>query len=92
MSDSRLAIAEHSFFESVDSWDKALSLGVSCYSQIQRILVEDSLDGEDSYIGNMKVTTGLQRSLEELNERFPSLIEHIHSVELLIDGNRIIRC
>src|SRR5690606_32923829 len=69
----------YDFFNSVDSWIKALSIGMSCYKEIHYVLIKDS-DGEDSYIGNMKVITGLERTLQELNERYPQLMSEIHKI------------
>lgn len=92
MSKDGLSMAGPEYFDSLDSWTKALSVGVSCYAEIQRVLIEDGIDGDDSYVGNMKVTTGLQRSLDEINDRYPSLIDHIHSTSLLVNGTRVFRC
>jgi len=92
MSNEGLAIAKPSYFDSVDTWTKALSVGVLCYTELHRVLVKDAVDGQDSFIGNMKITTGLERSLQELNERHPNLMKEIHSTSLLVNGVRVFRC
>ncbi len=86
-----LFIEDYSFFESVDSWIKALSIGTACYSQIQKVLIDDSR-GDESFVGTMKVTTGLERTLIELNERYPQLMNEIHGVSLIANGIRVSRC
>lgn len=87
-----LSIIEMKYFDSINSWVEAFSIGVCCYIELQKVLTDDAITGEDSYIGNMKVTTGLERSLQELNERYPQLMVQIHSTSLLIHGTRAIKC
>jgi len=86
-----LLVANYEYFNSIDSWVVALAIGISCYNEIQKTMICDS-DGDDSYIGNMKVTTGLERSLQELNERYPLLMKEIHTASLMKNGIRLNRC
>lgn len=89
---SGLSVIDFSYFESVESWIEAFSIGICCYSELQRVLKEDAIDGDDSFIGTMKVTTGLERTLQELDARYPQLLKEIHSAPLTINGSRVIRC
>src|SRR5690606_27577997 len=79
------------YFEAIASRDEALNLAVQVFLEINATLVEDS-DEEDSYIGNMKVLTGLTRSLSELNSRFPAILEQIHSLDLKLNGKTLFKC
>lgn len=79
------------YFDTITSRNEALNLAVQVYLEINSTLIEDS-DDEDSYIGNMKVLTGLTRSLTELDNRFPSILEQIHSFPLKLNGKALIKC
>lgn len=87
-----LSKIDPNYFDSVRSWPHALAIGVSCYVELQKILIEDAINNDTSYVGNMKVTTGLERSLYELNERYPTLLKEIYSTPLFVNGTRICKC
>ena len=63
-------------------------LAIRAVDEIHTTLKEE-LDGDSMLIGNMKVTTGLQRSLEELNKRWPNLLEQVYSTPRRINGHVI---
>jgi len=79
-----ICVIDYDYFDSVKSWMHAFAIGISCYNEIQNTLMTD-IDDQDSYIGNMKVITGLERSLQELNERYPCLMMEIHKAPLKIN-------
>lgn len=70
---------DDSFFDEITSRNHALTIGVLCYHEVYNTLINDAKNDEDSFIGNMKVTTGLNRTLEELNKRYPFLLDEIKS-------------
>ena len=76
------------FFNDIDSRDEALMLAIRAVDEINTTLL-DELDGDSMLIGNMKVTTGLQRSLEELDKRWPNLLDQLYCVPRRIDGHII---
>jgi hypothetical protein len=78
------------FFDEIKDRQEAVAFGVEQYIEIQRVLMTDTEN--DLYIGPMKVTTGLQRTIDELNHRFPHLIEEILSTARYVDGLRIGQC
>lgn len=87
-----LSVIDISYFNSVKSWTEAYAIGLSTYAEIQKVLVEDAVGGDNSFIGNMKVTTGLERTLQELDYRYPNLLKEIHSAKLSLNGSRVFRC
>jgi hypothetical protein len=80
------------FFNDIESRDEALVLAMLALEEIHTTLREEALEGDTMLIGNMKVTTGLQRSLEELNKRWPSLLEEMYSMPRRIDGHILTIC
>jgi hypothetical protein len=77
------------FFDDIENRDEALILALRAVDELHSTLKEEALDGDCMFIGNMKVTTGLQRSLEELDKRWPSLLEQMYSTPRNIDGRVI---
>jgi hypothetical protein len=80
------------FFNDIESRDEALVLAMLALEEIHTTLREEALGDDTMLIGNMKVTTGLQRSLEELNKRWPSLLEEMYSTPRRIDGHILTIC
>lgn len=76
------------FFSDIESRDEALILALRAIDEIHTTLKEE-VGGDSVLIGNMKVTTGLQRSLEELDKRWPSLLHQMYSTPRNIDGHKI---
>jgi hypothetical protein len=85
-------VAYREFFDTIETREQALSMGVMCFATIHDTLQEDAVEGDDTYVGNMKLTTGLERSLEELERRFPLLLDEIHSLDIRNHGKRIYKC
>ena len=81
-----------SYFDQIKTRTLALAVGVNCFLEIQKVLKDDSLAGSNSYVGNMKVVTGLSRTLDELDKMYPSLITEIRSLDLKTNGQRLYRC
>ena len=79
------------FFETLN-WFKAYAISVLCIQQINDTLRDDAINDEDSYVGNMKVTTGLLRSLEEIYFRFPEIKEKIDKEHHKFSGRNVNKC
>ncbi len=67
------------YFDTIKNWNQAFSIAVSCYVELQNTLLKDCTDKKDSYIGSIKVTTGLERALQEIGNRFPGVLSSLHS-------------
>jgi hypothetical protein len=80
------------YFDSIDSRIEAIVIGIRTLAELERQLVEDAVEGQNAFIGNMKVTTGLERSLAELDFRFPRLLREIRGTERRFAGRRMYRC
>ena len=76
------------FFNDIESREEALMIALRAVGEIHATLKEE-LDGDLMLIGSIKVTTGLQRSLEELEKRWPNLLTQLYSVPRRIDGHII---
>jgi hypothetical protein len=90
--DDGIFIVKEDFFKAIGSREEALMVGVRTYFEIQNCLKEEALDGEISFIGNMKVVTGLERTLEKLDSIFPFLLRELHSVERKFEGKTVHKC
>lgn len=80
------------FFNDIETRDEALVLALRAMAELHSALKEEALDGDSLFIGSMKVTTGLQRSLDELSKRWPGLLEQMYSTPRHIDGTVITFC
>ena len=76
------------FFSDIESRDEALVLAIRALDEIHTTLKEE-VGGDSMVIGTMKITTGLQRSLEELDKRWPSLLEQMFFTPRNINGHTI---
>ncbi len=82
-------IVTDEFFSDIESRDEALMLALRAVDEINTTLKEEVLEDDSLLIGNMKVTTGLQRSLEELDKRWPNLLNQLYSTPRCISGHTI---
>lgn len=86
-----LRTIKYEFFDDISLRMDALSLGAAAYRELYKTLKEEAeIDGDSIYVGPMKVVTGLERTLNELDFRFPFLREEIRS--LIKTNKRIINC
>jgi hypothetical protein len=90
--DGHVCSVTSEFFDNLGSRMVALTVGLQCLSAIYHTLSEDAVEGDDAYVGNMKVTTGLERSLTELDRRFPRLLREIHDMNRRDSGQRVYVC
>jgi len=74
------------FFDDIESRQEALAIAIRTLGEIQSTLKEESFDEGSLFIGNMKVTTGLQRTLDELDRRWPFLITEMRIIPRRING------
>lgn len=79
------------FFEDIETRDEALVIALRTLGEIHNTLKEEG-DGEPFFIGNMKVITGLQRSLDELERRYPFLSTQLRATPRRINGHVIHSC
>jgi len=75
------------FFDDIESRDEALAIALRTLGEVHSNLLEETEAGHELYIGNMKVSTGLKRTLDELDVRWPGLTQEIFSVPRKINGH-----
>lgn len=80
------------FFDDIESRQEALVIAMRTLGEIQSTLREESRDEGSLFIGNMKITTGLQRTLDELEDRWPFLITEMRAVPRRINGYILTIC
>jgi hypothetical protein len=85
-------VVNETFFEQIKSRSVALGLAMRTWHQLHDQLRVDAVDGENTFIGNMKVITGLERSLVELDKRHPYLLLEVRSIERRHNGMRTYTC
>jgi len=85
-----LFVVYDEFFDAIKSREEALSIAIEILNEMRSVLCKDI--EQTSYIGNMKVTTGLQKSLDELNKRYPCLVHEIYAVRRKFNGQRVFAC
>lgn len=81
------------FFDDIENREEALVIALRTLGEIH-ITLQNEADGDKRpfYCGNMKVTTGLQRCLDELERRWPYLMVEMRSVPRKINGLTINIC
>lgn len=79
------------FFEDIESREEALVIAMRTLGEIHITLQEEG-DGSSLFIGNMKVITGLQRTLDELDKRWPYLMFEVYGTARRINGHTISTC
>lgn len=80
------------FFDvEVQNYDHAVQFGMAWYKLLKTVLKDEAIDQKTVKLGKMKLTTGLIRSLEELDRRFPCVLEVIRSHDVSFNGQRIFK-
>lgn len=79
------------FFQTM-SRSEALGFGTLVWLELHQQLTADALAGEESFIGNMKVITGLRNSLDAIESHHPMTTTQIKSLDLSKSGLTIFRC
>lgn len=87
--DNGIFVVKSTYFDAIKSRTEAIAMALRTLFELRRQLQEDALDNSNSFIGAMKVTTGLDRTLSELDCRFPLLLSEIKSVERRTNGTRV---
>ena len=80
------------FFDEIESREEALVIAMRALGEIHTTLQEEALDGGPMFIGNMKVVTGLERCLNELERRWPFLLIEMRSISRRINGHSVSIC
>ncbi len=87
---SGINVQEISYFDAIKSYQHAFGIAVQCYLELQNIMIKDSVDNKESFVGKTPVISGLELSLREIDNRFPGVMQNIHSCYFNI--SRIARC
>lgn len=74
------------FFDDIESREEALVIAMRTYSEIHITLQQEAEANGPLYIGNMKVITGLQRCLDELERCWPFLLTELYAVSRRLNG------
>ena len=90
--DDGIYIVQDQFFEDIESRSEALVIATRTYGEINVTLQREVENGKSIFIGNMKVVTGLQRCLDELERRWPFLLTELHAVPRRINGHIMCSC
>ena len=83
-----IIVVSSKYFDGLLTREDALGIGVQTFLELQQMLKQDVLLGE-AYINTIGLVDGLERSLVELQRRFPFIIEQIRAFQLLSNGARI---
>jgi hypothetical protein len=88
-----LAIVDHQYFDELRTRSEALAIAIITYNEMISNLIKESLVNQGPFfVGRMKVQTGLQRSLDELNDRYPFLLDEMHGICRRFEGQRLYSC
>ena len=79
-------VVTEEFFDDIESREEALVIALRVFGEIHTVLKDESISDGPLYIGNMKVLTGLQRCLDELDRRWPFLLLELRSTPRRING------
>jgi hypothetical protein len=80
-------IVHDEFFNDIESRDEALVIAMRTLGEIYSTMKREAEIKDSLFIGNMKVTTGLQRGLDELDKRWPCLLMQLRSMPRRINGH-----
>lgn len=89
--DNNVYLVSDQYFAEITSRVEAFNIGLQIYLEIQRVLQEEACEQNILYIGNAKVTTRLNNSLNILEKRFPLIMKEIILVDKRIDGIRVFK-
>lgn len=89
--DDNLVGVNSKFFDQLSRAD-AINMGVSILSTIHEQLLDDVKYGSVTYIKTIPLLDGLERSLVELERRFPFVTREVRFHEKRLDGKRVFRC
>lgn len=74
------------------SFEQAVNIGLSTLTEIRQTLMGDALTNGETYIENVKVISGLNNTLHQLERNFPSILKHIHKVEPEFSDVKTFKC
>lgn len=86
-----LMVVYDDFFNEIVTRQDALALANEAYLELNRILIEDAVRGKNSFLGNMKIITGLKRTLTVLEYKFPFLMHELYGISSRLDGKIIFK-
>lgn len=86
------SVPDHFFDCEVKNYDQALQFGMACYGLLKTALKDEAVDKKIIKLGTMKLTTGLIRSLDELERRFPHIQNVIRAHDVSFNGQKIFKC
>jgi hypothetical protein len=82
-----LSVVNEAFFDDINDRIAALTLAKDCFSTIHDTMKFDAINGSESYIGPMKVTRSLDRTIKLLDKKFPFLQKELQ--KLKYNGQRL---
>lgn len=86
-------VVSSEFFDvEVQNYDQALQFGMACYGLLQTSLKDEVIGKKAAKINGIKLTTGLTRSLDELDRRFPFILNVIRSHDVSFHGQKVFKC
>jgi hypothetical protein len=74
------------------SYEQALALGRSTLTEIRVMMVDDVISNTESSIENIKVTTGLNNTLDHLELIYPNILQRIRSIEQENGSTKVFLC
>ena len=90
--EDNIYVVYEEFFDEIRNRESALAYYIRTYGEIHSVLKSECKNKEILYIGNMKIITGLQRTLEELEKRWPFLSIEFRAVPRRINGCLLFTC
>lgn len=84
-------VVDIDYFATIKNYAEAVCIAMSCYDEFHIRMKLDAIEKCDSFIGRVKISKGLQRTIDELESRFPGVLLPLKGA-LLVDGKILARC
>ncbi|HJZ22906.1 MAG TPA: hypothetical protein VJ201_00455 [Candidatus Babeliales bacterium] len=86
---NNVIVVGRKYFDDLKSREEALGIAVQVHLELQRQLQQDAGFGYNSRWGTIRLADGLNRSLQELEVRYPFILKAIHCMNLKNNGLRV---
>lgn len=84
-----LVVVGRKYFDSFITREDALGTGIQTFLALQEVLRQNAVLGGEAYVGTIDLVDGFERTLNELERRFPFILQQIHNTEYRSYGLRI---
>lgn len=84
-----LVVVGRKYFDSILTREDALGIGIRTFLELQDILKQNAVLGGEAYVGTIDLVDGFERTLNELEKRFPFIMQQIHNTEYRNYGMRV---